>query len=181
MQFAKRARTRCGVLFTKWIAGEFRRLFTGGSHTKIWYSFYRGHAHGNVRDQYRGKETIADGIGSRKGLVEARIEWNYTIRRSNFPYDILRLCVYIMRRSQSTRFPYRICNKQWKKKSFLLDSVVNTRAIGTRLEIHPHPCKQHCVQEDRTHGSNPLLYVSTVDTRHPWIPWAARRAPSVRP
>lgn len=93
----------------------------------------------------------------------SRHELNEIIR-SNFPCDILVTdCVYIMRRFRSMRFPYRICNKQWKKSHFC--SIPNTRASGNALKYtHPHPCKQYCAQEDRTHGSKPLLYVSTVDT-----------------
>lgn len=41
------------------------------------------------------EETIAN--GSRLAARDlARIEWNYTIRRTNFPYDILRLRMYTL-------------------------------------------------------------------------------------
>lgn len=56
-----------------------------------------------------------------------RIEWNYTIRRSNFPYDILRLSVYTLCAALSLRgfrIAYVISNAKKKTKSFLLDSVV---------------------------------------------------------
>lgn len=82
---------------------------------------------------------------------------------------------------------YRTRNRAMKK-SFLLNSIMKMRVrLYIRVEYRTRVCictslsAVVCVEGSYTHASSSSLHVSVGWYRHPWIPWAARRAPPVRP